>query len=127
MRRQPTSITGRFSVGADTLARQVFAPDFFTQVPELAALQPDFDQCREHYKAETEKKGCSCRVSSEWMRPCVTKLLDTLTAARQTNHELVRKFIRIIAKKGADAEVDHLAVTIVYNQPYDIFVDTTGI
>jgi hypothetical protein len=112
-------------MGADTLARHVFAPDFFTHVPELVGLQTDFEHCREHYKTETKKKGCSCRVSSEWMRPCITKLLDMLAGATRTDHTLIRKFIRAVAKKGADEAVDHLAVTIVYNQPYDIFVDTT--
>lgn len=113
-------------MSADTLARYVFADTFFTQVPQLGELRPDFEQCRERYKEETAKKGCSCRVSAEWMRPCVTKLLDVLSAATRTNHDLIRAFLRAVAKKGPNDNVDHLAVMIVYNQSYDIFVDTTS-
>lgn len=125
MSRQINSITGRFSLGAATLARHIFTPEFLTQMPEFEVLREDFDKCREHYRTETEKQGCSCRVSAEWMRPCMIKVLDILMAARKTNHDLIRKFLRFVAKKSANENVDHLAVMIVYNQSYDIFVDTS--
>lgn len=120
------NITGRFSLGADSLARQLFGEDFFTRIPDFEHLRSAFDECRAQYRDEVAKKGCACRVTSAWMQPCVGRVLEELDAAKKTNHDLVRKFVRFIAQRGPDENVDQFAVMIVYNQTtYDIFVDTS--
>jgi hypothetical protein len=115
--------TSRFSIGRDTLARLVFSNDFFDKVPGLDDLKSNFAQCQEAYKKEVEKKGCSCRVNYEWSKSCLTELLERVDAAKKTNHDLVRNFIRFIGRYSDGAEVDHVGVSILYDKNYDIFVD----
>lgn len=117
--------TSRFSIGRDTLIRLVFEDNFFDKVTALADLKDNFATCREKYKTEVEKKGCSCRVSSEWAKECVTQMLERVEAAKKTNHDLTRDFIRFIGKYSDGAEVDHVGVNILYDKTYDIFVDKT--
>lgn len=117
--------TSRFSIGRDTLIRHVFEDNFFDKVPELADLKPSFETCRERYKTEVEKKGCSCRVSSAWAKECIDQLLERVDAAKKTNHTLVRNFIRFIGRYSDGADVDYVGVSILYDKTYDIFVDST--
>jgi hypothetical protein len=118
--------TSRFSVGRDSLIRQIFESDFFDKVPQLEDLRPLFETCRETYKSELEKKGCSCRMTTAWAKNCVTPTLDRIEASKKTDHDLIRNFIRYIGKYSPEAEVDHVGVTIIYDKTYDIFVDTDG-
>jgi hypothetical protein len=115
--------TSRFSIGRDTLIRLVFEDNFFDKVPALADLKDNFAKCRETYKTEVEKKGCSCRVSSEWAKECLLQMLERVEAAKKTDHNFIRDFIRFIGKYSEGAEVDHVGVSILYDKTYDIFVD----
>lgn len=117
--------TSRFSIGRDTLIRYVFEPDFFQKVPEVLDLEPAFNHCRETYKTELEKKGCSCRMTTEWAKDCLTQMLDRVDAAKKINHDLVRNFIRCVGKYSDGADVDYVGVTVIHDKTYDIFVDTT--
>lgn len=116
-------LTSRISVSRDTLIHNVFERDFFERVPGLEHLKPKFDECRQVYKDELAKKGCTCRMNSNWAKPCITELLDTVEGMRATNHPLIRNFIRFIAHRDENAEVDHMGVGIIYDRHYDIYVD----
>lgn len=117
--------TSRFSIGRDNLIRLVFEDRFFEKVPELAELKPLFATCKETYQTELAKKGCSCRMTTAWAKDCVTPLLERVDAAKTTNHDLVRNFIRYIGRYSDGAEVDHVGVSVLYDTNYDIFVDKT--
>ena len=117
--------TSRFSIGRDTLIRYVFEDDFLNKVPELSDLRDLFAQCKEAYKQELERKGCSCRMTTEWAKDCLTQMLDRVEAAKKTNHTLVRNFIRVVGRYGDGSDVDHVGVTVIHDKTYDIFVDTT--
>jgi len=120
------TITGRFSISHDTLARSLFADDFLTKNPDFEIFKPDFEQCKNTYNDEVKKKGCSCRVDSSWATPCLDKVLATLDAATRQNHDLIRRFIRFISKRPDEYDVDGLAVNIIYaDKMYNIFVDPT--
>lgn len=117
------AITSRFSIGRDTLVRYIFEDNFFEKVPELSDLKDLFNQCRETYKQELEKKGCTCRMTSAWAKDCVTPLLERVDAAKTNNHNLVRNFIRYVGKYGEGSDVDYVGVGIIYDKTYDIFVE----
>lgn len=116
--------TSRFSIGRDTLIRYVFEDNFFDKVPQLIDLKPQFEVCRETYKKELEKKGCSCRMTTEWAKDCIKPMLDRVAAAKKTDHDLIRNFIRCVGKYSEGSDVDHVGVGIMYDQHYDIFIDT---
>lgn len=115
--------TSRFSIGRDTLLRLVFEDNFFDKVPTLIDLKENFAKCKQNYKTEVEKKGCSCRVSTEWAKECVLPMLARVDAAKKTDHNLIRDFIRFVGKYSDGAEVDHVGVSILYDKTYDIFVE----
>ena len=117
--------TSRFSIGRDTLVRYVFESHFFDKVPELAEFKPLFEKCRATYQEELAKKGCTCRMTTAWAKDCLTPLLEKVDAAKKTNHDLVRNFIRYVGKYSEGSAVDHVGVTIMYDTNYDIFVDKT--
>lgn len=116
--------TSRFSIGRDTLIRYVFEDNFFDKVPELADLKDLFAQCKDAYKKELEQKGCSCRMTTAWAKDCLTPMLNQVDAAKKDNHALVRNFIRFVGRYGDGSDVDHVGVTIIHDNTYDIFVDT---
>lgn len=116
-------ITGRYSLSIDAFGGHIFADDFFAVFPEFQDLQPLADECRAVREAELAKKNCRCRINSRWMQPFVDKVLDGFIAAKTQNHDLVRRFIRLVAAREADENVDSLAVYVIYNDNYDIFVD----
>jgi hypothetical protein len=116
-------LTSRISVSRDTLIHDLFERDFFERVPDLDYLKPKFEACRQVYKDELGKKGCTCRMNSNWAKPCLTETLDAVEAAKKTNHELVRKFIRFISHRDPNTAVDHMGVGIIYDRHYDIFVE----
>lgn len=120
------SITSRFSVGRDTLVRYIFADNFFEKVPQLADLKELFEGCKTAYKEEAAKKGCSCRVTSAWAKDCLDTLMPILEVSKRDEHELIRNFIRCVGGYSADADVDQVGITILYDTPYDIFVDTSA-
>jgi hypothetical protein len=118
--------TSRFSISRDTLIRHAFEDNFFVKVPELIAFKEMFANCKETYKKELEQKGCTCRMTTEWAKPCVLPMMEQVEAAKKTNHALVRNFIRCIGRYSEDADVDHVGVSIIYDKTYDIFVDTAA-
>ena len=115
--------TSRFSIGRDTLIRYVFEDDFFNKVPELADLKELFAQCKETYQQELAKKGCTCRMTTNWAKDCISAMLQKIEDAKKTNHDLVRNFIRHVGKYSEGSEVDHVGVSVLYDKTYDIFVD----
>lgn len=115
--------TSRFSIGKDTLIRHVFEDNFFDRVPQLADLKDLFNTCRTTYKAELAKKGCTCRMTSEWARDCITPVLERVEAAKTTDHDLVRNFIRHLGRFGEGADVDHVGITVIYDRNYNIVVE----
>ena len=118
-------ITSRFSISRDTLIRHIFEDTFFKHVPQLIDLEPQFKTCQETYKQELEKKGCTCRMTTEWAKDCLNPLLERLVAAKKTDHDLVRNFIRHVGRYSDGADVDYVAVGVLYDKFHDIFVDTT--
>lgn len=121
------TITGRFSLSHDSLARSVFSPEFLTKNPDFEYLRGDIEQCRQNYQDEVKKKGCACRVDSSWAAPCLSLILPALAAACKTNHDMIRRFIRFVAKKPEDINIDGLGVNVVYGDKiYDIAIEHTS-
>lgn len=120
------STTGKFSLSHDTLARAVFTDEFLVKNPDFESLRENIAQCRQNYQDEVKRKGCSCRVNNAWSEPCLALILPMLEQANKTNHNMVRQFVRFIARKPDDVDIDGLGVNIMYgDKTYTIFIDHT--
>jgi hypothetical protein len=116
-------INSRISIGHDSLSRHMFAEDFFVKNPQLTHLQTDITKCQTDYQQEAQKKGCTCRVSSNIVRPCVDKIVAALVAAKENNVDCVIDFIRYIAKREDIDQIRRTAVMIIMgDERHDIHV-----
>lgn len=116
-------INSRLSIGHDSISRHMFAEDFFAKNPHLAHLQPDITQCQSDYQQEAQKKGCTCRVSPNIVKPCVNKVVEALVAAKEHNHDCVIDFIRYVAKRDTLDQIKRTAIMIILgDERHDIHV-----
>lgn len=122
------SVTGKFSLSHDTLARTIFTDEFLTKNPDFEVFRADIEKCRQNYQDEVKQKGCSCRVDNSWSTPCLSMILPALEQANKTNHDMVRRFVRFVSRKPDTIDIDGLGVNIVYgDKTYSIFIDKTEI
>jgi hypothetical protein len=118
-------LTGKFSLSHDTLARSIFTDEFLKKNPDFEFMRTAMEQCKQTYSDEIKKKGCSCRVDGSWSEPCLSVVLPALEQANKTNHTMVRNFVRFVARKPDDVDIDGLGVNVIYkDKTYSIFVDT---
>lgn len=86
----------------------------FEAVPQFVPFKAKFKVCRDAFDESGKKAGCRCRADTKLLAPCVSEFLETLETAKTNDPELVKQFVRYVAKTD---DVDNTAVTIYYVRP----------